>query len=287
MKGEKIFSGLELFFMELTLQEKLKLIKFFEFLLNKEVSKPLGEMNSEAVDDYIKILLHLQDKHVELSSDFINEQVRKIFREEETAAPEAIKTTKKHFNKKKIWLVAACISILVALFSIISVANDWNVFDFLSEKFGSVHSAPFGKEQEINGISVWVYNKTKIYPSLEDALKAEKTDVLYPAALPEGLTIKGLTFTNVDSTDEIVVTFNDDTLSIEICRDVSLSESTKDFATDVEEINNFTCYICEMPDVNICQISFEHKGDTYTFNHSSKELLIEIIENLKEIKNEN
>ena len=81
--------------MELTLQEKLRLINFFEFLLDKEVSKPLGKMDSEAVDNYIKILLHLQDKHIELSPEFIDEQVRKIFHPEENTAPETVKTTKK------------------------------------------------------------------------------------------------------------------------------------------------------------------------------------------------
>ena len=87
--------------MELTLQEKRKLIEFFEFLLDKEISKPLGEMNSEAVDNYIKILLDLQDKHVELSPEFIDEQVRKIFHKEETAAPETAKTTKKPITAYK------------------------------------------------------------------------------------------------------------------------------------------------------------------------------------------
>ena len=86
--------------MELTMQEKLKLIEFFEFLLDKEISKPLGEMNSEAVDNYIKILLDLQDKHMELSPEYIDEQVRKIFHPEETAPPEAVKTTKKQIMKE-------------------------------------------------------------------------------------------------------------------------------------------------------------------------------------------
>ena len=65
--------------MDITLQEKQKTIALLKFLLNEEISKPLGEMNSEAVDNYIKILLYLQDNHIELSSEFINEQVRKIF----------------------------------------------------------------------------------------------------------------------------------------------------------------------------------------------------------------
>ena len=159
--------------MELTMQEKLRLINFFEFLLNEEISKPLGEMNSEAVDNYIKILLHLQDKHVELSPEFIDEQVRKIFHKEETAIPEAVKTTRKQINKKKVWLVAACIAILVALFSIVSVANDWNVFDFLSEKFGSVFSVPIEEKQEYNGITITNHGKNTNYTTIKEAFKAE------------------------------------------------------------------------------------------------------------------
>ena len=86
--------------MELSLQEKLRLIEFFEFQLDKEVSKPIEQINTEAVDLYVEVLLDLQDKHIELSPEFIDEQVRKIFHpEEKAAAPEAVKTTKKYFNK--------------------------------------------------------------------------------------------------------------------------------------------------------------------------------------------
>lgn len=273
--------------MELTLQEKLRLINFFEFLLNEEISKPLGEMNPEAVDNYIKILLHLQDKHIELSSEFIDEQVRKIFHPKEVAAPETVKTTKKYFNKKKIWLVAACIAILVALFSIVSVAYDWNVFDFLTEKFGSVHSAPIGEKQNFNGISVFTYGKDKNYPNIEDALKSEKADILYLATLPNSIKVIDVMFSKDTDNNGVFFTFNDSELFMEVSCDKSLSEKTKSDATKVVEINSITCYICEMPEVNSYQINFEYEGNTYAFNYNNKELLIEIIENLEELNNEN
>lgn len=270
------------------MQDRLRLIKFFEHQLDNEVSKPVGEMNTRVIDAYVEVLLDLQEKHIELSTEFINEQVRKIFHsEDEPAPPEAVKTIKKHFNKKKIWLVAACISILVALFSIACVANDWNVFDFLSEKFGSVHSAPVGEEQDFNGVSVWVCGENKNYSTIEDAFKAENIDVLYPSVLPEGLELTDIIFTRNNNSDEIVLTFNDAELYIGIYCNKPLSEKAKDDATEIKEINSFTCFIYEMPDINSYQISFEYKGDTYTFNHSNKELLIEIIENLEEINNEN
>ena len=273
--------------MELTLQEKLRLIEFFEFLLNEEISKPLGEMSSEAVDNYIKILLHLQDKHVELSSEFIDEQVRKIFHKEESAAPETAKTTQKQYKKNKIWLVAACIAILVALFSIISVAYDWSVFDFLTEKFGSVHSAPVGEKQEFNGVTVFVNGKNTNYKSIEAALKAEKIDILYPTVLPDNINVTEIIFSEDIDTNGVFFRFNNTELFIEVFSNKQLTAATKKDATEVQEINSITCYICEMPDINSYQINFEYNGDIYAFNHSNRELLVEIIENLEEINYEN
>ncbi len=276
--------------MELTLQEKRKLINFFEFLLDEEVSKPLGEMNDKAVDKYIKILLYLQDKHVELSPEFIDEQVRKILNHEETAAPETAKTTnkknKKQINKKKVWLVAACIAILVALFSIVSVANDWNVFDFLSEKFGSVHSAPVEKELEFNGVSVIMNGKNTNYKTIEDALKAEKIDVLYPAVLPDGIKVTDVMFYNKNAENKMTYTFSDPDLYCITSFNTQLSQKIKIGATEKITVNSMICYAAEMPDIKCIQIHFEYNGNTYMFSHTDKEVLIEIIENLEEIKNE-
>jgi hypothetical protein len=272
--------------MELTMQEKLRLINFFEFLLNEEISKPLGEMNSEAVDNYIKILLHLQDKHVELSPEFIDEQVRKIFHKEEIAEPETAKTTKKQINKKKVWLVAACIAILVALFSIVSVANDWNVFDFLSEKFGSVHSAPIEEEQNFNGVSVIMNGKNTNYKSIEDALKEEKIDILYPTVLPGNIKITDIMIYEKNATHRMTYTFSDLNLYSDIAFNKSLTQNIKSDATEIYTHNNITYYICEMPDTSYCQIDFEYMGNSYFFSYTNKEVLIDIVRNLKEINNE-
>ena len=273
--------------MEITMQEKLRLINFFEFLLNEEISKPLGEMNSEAVDNYIKILLHLQDKHVELSPEFIDEQVRKIFHKEEIAEPETAKTTRKQINKKKVWLVAACIAILVALFSIVSVANDWNVFDFLSEKFGSVHSVPVEEEQDFNGISVKTHGKHIIYKTIEEALREENVNILFPKLLPSNIEIIDIMFYKEDQFNKMTYTFSDTSTTSEITFNTSIDDSIKSISNETKKINDLECYICDMPDISSTQIYFEHKNNMYMFSHSNKNELINIIENLEEIKYEN
>ena len=176
--------------MELTMQEKLRLINFFEFLLNEEISKPLGEMNSEAVDNYIKILLHLQDKHVELSPEFIDEQVRKIFHKEEIAEPETVKTTKKQINKKKVWLVAACVAILVALFSILSFSSEKSVKDVLEDFFGTYELIPFGEEVDVGNETYGRGNDSKRYNSMKELVETENLNLLYIKNIDKNIKMK-------------------------------------------------------------------------------------------------
>ncbi len=273
--------------MELTMQEKLKLISFFELLLDNEVSKPLGEMDSKSVDAYIKILMNLQDMHIELSPEFIDEQVRKIFhKEEKTALPEAVKTTKKYFNKKKVWLVAACIAILVALFSIVSVASDWDIFDFLTKKFGLAVYAPIEEKQDFNGITVIHHGKNTNYSTVEEALKTVKLNILYPSVLPKDLTVTDIVVSEEKSSEKLYFTFNDLELFFDISFHTLLSESTKQDATETLVINGITCYVCNMSDTNCTQIEFEYNGNAYYLSHPNKDTLIKIIEHLEEINYE-
>ena len=289
MKGEKIFSGKELFLMEISNQDKLKLIHFLNFICDYEASKPLEEMDEELIDACVKVSLELQNKRVNHSPEFIDEQVRKIFREGEAekTVPETVEINKKKINKNKVWLVAACIAILVALFSIISVANDWNVFDFLSEKFGSVFSTPIEEELDFNGITVTFHGKTSTYPTVENALKTEKIEILYPEILPNDIEIYNITFYQKEKVNRLVYNFNDPTLCAEISFNSTVSQSIINDATEKKVIDSITCYICEMPDISLYQVDFEYKNNHYFFSHSDKDVLIKIIENLKEIHNEN
>lgn len=275
--------------MGISIQDKTKLIHFLNFICDYEASKPLDEMNEELIDSCVNALLDLQDKHVNHSPEFIDEKVRKIFHKEETETtePETVKPAKKQINKNKVWLVAACIAILVALFSIVSVANDWNVFDFLSEKFGSVYSAPIEENVDFNGITVTYHGGNKNYATVEDALKAEKTDVLYPKILPDDIEIYNITFYQKGKVNKLAYNFNDTTLYAEISFNSTISQNIINDATEKIVINSFDCYICEMSDIPSYQIDFEYKGNSYYFTHTNKELIIEIIKNLEEINNEN
>lgn len=268
--------------MELTMQEKLRLINFFEFLLNEEISKPLGEMNSEAVDNYIKILLHLQDKHVELSPEFIDEQVRKIFHKEEIAAPETAKTTKKRYSKNKIWLVAACVAILVALFSILSFSSEKSVKDVLEDFFGTYELIPFGKNVDIGDETYGKGSISEHYHSIEELAKNEKINLLYPTDKK----IELISVSTIDKKETIKFSYKDPDLSLTIKLNSTIPQRTKDFCNKTITLNGIDYYFCIMKDINQVQAYFEHNNNLYTVITTTENNLINILNTMEEIKYE-
>lgn len=268
--------------MDLTMQEKLKLIKLFEFLMDKEISKPLGGMNPEAVDNYIKILLLLQDKHVELSPEFIDEQVRKILCKKD-AVPETEKTTKKQYKKNKIWLVAACVAILVALFSIISFSSEKSVKDVLEDFFGTYISIPFGKEINLGNETYGKESSGKHYDSIEMLVENKKTSLFYPTNAEN---IKGISIGFVKGKETIDISYIDSDLFITITLNSDIPQEDIDFCNDKLTLNGIEYYLCTMEDVEQVQAYFTHDENMYRITHTDKETLIEILNNMEEIKYE-
>lgn len=271
--------------MDLTLQEKQKTIALLKFLLNEEISKPLGEMNSEAVDNYMKIIFLLQDKYINLSPEFIDEQVRKIFREEEkTASPEAVKTTKKYFNKKKAWLIAACIAVLVALFSVISFSSERSVKDILVEFFGAYEFIPIGEEVIDGNVSYGNNGKTTTYDSITDLVKAERIDLLFPTA---NLTdIKLISLCEKDKEKTISIAFENSDLYISITLNSEIPEKNIDICNKNTTYNNIEYYLSIMEDVDKAQAYFVYDNNFYTVIRKNEKPLMDALKNMEEIKYE-
>ncbi len=269
--------------MELTMQEKLKLIDYYEFLRDEEASKPLDEMNTELIDAYVKILLTLQDKYEELSPEFINEQVRKIFHSEDSTAPETVNANKKVLNRKKIWLVAACIAILVALFSIISFSSDRRVADILEDFFGSYEFIPFGKEVTLGNETYGKESNGKHYDSIEMLVEKEKISLLYPTNIKKP--INTISLGDVGGNKKIDISYLESDLFIAITLNTELSQETIGVCDKKIALNGIKYYICIMEESS--QAYFIHNNNLYIVAHSDEKVLMEILNSMEEIKYEN
>ncbi len=263
-------------------------IKKLELLRDLEAEKPVEEMDVSLIKACVELILELRGENIHLSTEEVKEKVRKIPFVEETTSlntpPQSVKSRSTKVKSHKILLIAAIISILIAIFAISSIAFEWNIFDELKNRFGTVADAPVNEEMEINGITVFMYGEEKKYETIELALKEEDISVLYPTKLPDNITLNRLSFYNRNQQNEITFVFDDKNLLYSVTLNEKLSDDIKSIANEVLTINKLDCYLVEMNDIDVVQMHFEYNNALYLLSYNNKQDLINVIENLKELQ---
>lgn len=233
----------------------------------------------------VELILELRGETVNFTPEEVEEKVRKIPFVEETTTlntpPKSVKGRSTKVKSRKILLIAAIISILIAIFAVSSIAFDWNIFDELESKFGALFNMPVNEEVNVNGLTITMNGDSVVYRDLKTALKSENINVLYPTKLPFELTITGISLYQESSKDKVVYSFNDPSFTFTIILNKCIDKEIKNVSTEVLKIKDLECYIIDMPDINSIQIYFEYNGDLYLMVYNNKQELIEVIENLK------
>lgn len=254
-----------------------KLIELLLFIRHKEVKKPFDEMDHDLITACTELLLDLQNIEVTLSPEEINEKVKNIpFIE--SIDTKAVKSKRK-INKKRILLIAAIISILIAILSIASIGSEWNMFDTLIDKFGRVSGAPSGVEFYENGVSYGVDGKTRTYLSLKELIKNENVDILLPKEFQDTLIIKEIVVTTENGHKQFILSFENG-LSYTVTKNENIPQSIIENVAPVT-YGNTLVYINDLYDVNSYQLHFSYNGDYYCIVNNDKQPVLEIIENLE------
>ena len=262
-------------------------IKKLELLRDLEAEKPVEEMDVSLVMACVELILELRGETVNFTPEEVEEKVRKIPFVEETTTlntpPQSVKGRSTKVKSRKILLIAAIISILIAIFAVSSIAFDWNIFDELKNRFGTVANAPVNEEVEANGITVGSNGRSNYYANIEEALKNENINVLYPTMLPENTVLNRISLYKENTTDKLTFVFNEKHLLYSVIMNGKLSNEVKSVASEVLQINGFDCYVVNMADVGVTQIYFVYKNNLYIWSYNNKQELIQIIDNLKEL----
>lgn len=261
-------------------------IKKLELLRDLEAEKPVEKMDVSLVMACVELILELRGETVNFTPEEVEEKVRKIPFVEETTSlntpPKSVKGRSTKVKSRKILLIAAIISILIAIFAVTSIAFDWNIFDELKNRFGTVFNVPVNQEVEMGEFTVISNGKSVFYDDIEMALKKENLNIMYPTQLPDNVTLNRISFYVENKKEIISFTFNDKNLIYSVTLNQSLSNDIKSVANEVLNINKIECYIIDMPDINSIQIHFEYNKGVYKIIYTDKQELIEIINNLKE-----
>lgn len=263
-------------------------IKKLELLRDLEAEKPVEEMDVSLVKACVELILELRGETVNFTPEEVEEKVRKIPFVEETTTlntpPKSVKGRSTKVKSRKILLIAAIISILIAIFAVTSIAFDWNIFDELKNRFGTVANAPVNEKIDVDGITVISYGENKYFVTLEEFFKDEKMQILYLTEIPTGITLEQVVVQQVDLKEEIVFVFDDINFSYSVTFNKCVSDDIKNTSTEILQKDGRIYYITDMEDIAMTQICFDHNGDFYCLSYNNKQVLIETIENLKELQ---
>ena len=181
---------------------------------------------------------------------------------------------RKRYGFKKALLIAAAVALLVGSLSVVAVALGFDFFAYFRE----LAFCPAGTTQEEGTVTLYHNGAATEYASLEELVHTEQLDILYPAELPEGVSITEVRMITDAGGKEIIEIQTTDAQTT-ICIYLE-TNSTNDPRDDSEKlvINGNSFFVRAEYGSAVGFIS----GNYYSIQASNYEDLMKILNNLKE-----
>lgn len=242
-----------------------------------ETSKDYKKMDSDLVTECVDFLMELEGKE-KLTKKEIEQRVHAIpFKGKMTAISSY---TKKRLRAKRIAVIAAILAVIVALFGIIAVASGDFYEGFLRNMGNSIHEWLESGPKEHGNITLYKSDVTETYSSIEELVKSERIEILYPSWLPENEKIISIWHFVDGESEEYLLQCDVSNHSMEIKFNYELTETLKMNCTE-KEIAGYLVYYEKTP--KGVQANFVYKNNRYALKSDTEDNLFRIIENLKEI----
>ncbi len=242
-----------------------------------ETSKPYKEMDSDLVTECVDFLMELEGKE-KLTRSEIEQRVNEIpFKGKVTAIGSY---AKKKIRAKRLAVIAAVLAFIIALFGIIAVASGDSFKDFFIRMGNAVYELIESGSINNDKITYIKPNETKTYTSVEELIKEEELEILYPTWLPESEKIVKVWSVCEDGLQEYVLQGSTPEHGVLIKINTELSENLR-LNCIKKEIADHCIYYEETP--RYIQANFIYKNNLYIVNSDTEDNLFRIIENLKEI----
>lgn len=244
-----------------------------------ETAKDYKEMDCDLVTECVDFLMELEGKE-RLTNEEIKQKVDEIpFKGKITS----FDSHKKKIRTKRIIVIAAVLAILLTVFSILAISFT-NIEDRLINRFANYfgEEAKPGEKMNIENIELIKPNDTKTYSSAQELVRDENIAILFPTWLPDGNRITECRYFEDDICGDFYSLCSEDrNYCISIYLEKNLSEKTKS-SNPIKIVDNRTVYV--ISDDGYTQGDFEHNGYYYSVSARTEEEVLNIIENLKEIR---
>lgn len=242
-----------------------------------ESEKDYREMDSELIKECVDFLMEL-DGEEGLTKKEIEQRVAAIpFKGKVTAINSY---AKKKMRAKRLAVVAAVLTFIIALFGILAIASGDKFIDFFIQMGHSMYELIENGSMNDDEITYIKPNESKTYSSIEELIKSEKIEILYPTWLPENEKIVKVRYIIEGKLERYVLQCNNPIQSVEIEVNSALSENLKSNCLKAK-LAGFSIYYIDTEEY--LQANFIHNNSRYIIKSDTKDNLFRIIENLKEI----
>lgn len=242
-----------------------------------ETSKDYKEMDSDLVTECVDFLMELKGKQ-KLTKSEIEQRVNEIpFKDKVTAIGSY---SKKRIRAKRLAVIAAVLAFIIALFGIIAVASGDSFKDFFIRMGNAVYELIESGSINNDKITYIKPNETKTYTSVEELIKEEELEILYPTWLPENEKIVKVWCLIEGESKRYLLQCSIPEHNISIKVNTGWAEDYKLYCTE-KEIAGYLVYYIET--TQYIQANFYYKNNVYCVKSDTKDNLFRIIENLKEI----
>ncbi len=242
-----------------------------------ETSKNYKEMDSDLVTECVDFLMELEGKE-RLTKAETEQRVNEIpFKGKVTAIGSY---AKKKIRAKRLAVIAAILAFIIALFGIIAIASGdtfKEIFIRMGNSFYEMIENGSLSDEDITYIKP---NETKTYSSIEELIKNEELDILYPTWLPENEKIIKVWYSDYGDLQEFNLQNNIPEHSILIRTNQELLENIN-IECKEKQIAGYRVFYEETTQYS--QANFIYKNNLYIVKSNTEDNLFRIIENLKEI----
>ncbi|MBR6784461.1 MAG: hypothetical protein IKM32_07175 [Clostridia bacterium] len=187
-------------------------------------------------------------------------------------------TNKKHIGLRRVGLIAAILAILIAGTTLVAAAFGINIFEYII-KMGH---EPEGTYVSADSFTFYNAGETKHYSSIEELVKTEHLNIMYPSGFPENIYIKSVRISASEiGENNIMILTSDSNVLVDINTNVTEINSTFN-EHEIYQSNGITYYIFEDVLYNRYNAYCIHNNVEYVISANNYDNLLTIINNMKE-----
>ena len=252
-------------------------------IIDNETEKPEEEIDFALIDECSAYLRELSGKEAEATQEQKTRILQQIKAHHNQTATGSAKVLRPKWRKAgKIVAIAAMVAaLLISTLTVLARVSGYSsAWAYVKENIQKVLGLDAGDRVSDGNITLIKQDSVVTYDSIEELLRVEGYDILYPSKLPDGIEITKISQQIIDE-DYILysIQFTDPTLSVVISTQYNVSQENLEKQEEVEH-PLLTAYLVKQTD-NVYQVFGYDEKYQYLICSNNYEVLTIVANGMK------